>query len=536
MPTVLPAPAILDSTRPQGGQRLSRATGIEHVQRKDHQPRRGKFSDALRDADAPQQSKDYQISERKPRDASEPSRSIDSDPQLPAASEPAAELVHADIASSAPVEPGSREHSRESSENESAPPRESQNTTASRDQPPTRMIPLPVQQLQIPAPDGRQLAPPLPITYTRDIQREQTHIPAPEHAQANKNRSPIAANQAVAIPIETEFVSRQPSGQFPAPAVQQDDDAARSQQNTRQPKHPVEQPVPPAAQIAKELAVALRDDIGRDQARTNAPLLNSSPTIAPNRKPSEHAPASTERSAPSDRLTTQPTVRIEPQPQSATPAVARAMQVESAVRSDNAMAQATPGDQVILNNNAAAPHTAPQPTLTQSLHVKSDNLAQQLPTLSAPIDDSPLTGQVVRGLSAMVNQRGGTMNLRLDPPDLGQLRIQMTVARGVVTAEFHATTPQAHELLERNMAALRSTLEGHGLTVERLNVQVAAPTSQQMTRDDSNANTSNQHRQQHDAAGGESRGRRDGQQEFRREYAFEDFQILLKDLDQFALR
>ena len=253
---------------------------------------------------------------------------------------------------------------------------------------------------------------------------------------------------------------------------------------------------------------------------------------------SDHTPRRDPRGRSAEQATSTAPVRVEVQPQQTTPAVARAMQVDAAVRAEFALTQTTANDQPAANPVPSS-HASLQTSLAPSLHSKSDNLAQQLPGLSTPIEDSPLAGQVVRGLFTMVNQRGGTMNLRLDPPDLGQLRIQMTVARGMVTADFHPTTPQAHELLERNLAALRSTLEGQGLTVERLNVHGAIPSGQpQMTRDDTNANHSNQHRQHHDAAGGESRGRRDGQnqQEFHREYAFADFQNLLNVLDQFALR
>jgi hypothetical protein len=81
-----------------------------------------------------------------------------------------------------------------------------------------------------------------------------------------------------------------------------------------------------------------------------------------------------------------------------------------------------------------------------------------------------------------------------------------------VTATFTATTPEAHGLLERDLGHLRSALERHGLSVERIGVHLAPPESgatnprgadggDQAGRPDGRADP--------DAGRGESRGRRD---------------------------
>ena len=134
----------------------------------------------------------------------------------------------------------------------------------------------------------------------------------------------------------------------------------------------------------------------------------------------------------------------------------------------------------------------------------------------------------------MVNQRGGVMNMRLDPPELGQLRIQMTIVRGIVSAEFQASTQQAHVLLDKNMAALRNALEGQGLTVERLAVHVAPGAGQHTMRNDANGGDNSnqwQRQQEHNAGGQESRGRRDEQPD-RPSQALHpaDFAALFQDL------
>ncbi len=193
-------------------------------------------------------------------------------------------------------------------------------------------------------------------------------------------------------------------------------------------------------------------------------------------------------------------------PTSRVPASARAVQIDAAVRVENATGQPA-------TLQLAAPLPVP-PSLPSST---TASLVQQLPTPTTPTpsadpDHDPFTARILRGLSATLNQRGGVLTMRLEPPELGQLRIQMTITQGTVSAEFQAATPQAQALLERSLAVLRSALQGHGLTVERLTVHTAQQVNAQATRQDPPEQQTQQERQHADAGKGESRGRRDGDQ------------------------
>ncbi len=194
----------------------------------------------------------------------------------------------------------------------------------------------------------------------------------------------------------------------------------------------------------------------------------------------------------------------EPTPRA--PASARAVQIDAAVRVENAT-----GQPATLQLAAPLPVTSSLPSSTTA------SLVQELPppttpTPSADPDHDPFTARILRGLSATLNQRGGVLTMRLEPPELGQLRIQMTITQGVVSAEFQAATPQAQALLERSLAVLRAALQGHGLTVERLTVHTAQQVNAQATRQDPPEQQTQQERHHADAGKGESRGRRDGDQ------------------------
>lgn len=160
-----------------------------------------------------------------------------------------------------------------------------------------------------------------------------------------------------------------------------------------------------------------------------------------------------------------------------------------------------------------------------------------VPDAGADGSEAPTTKLVARGLSALVGQKGGSMQIRLDPPSLGDLRITMTVVNGVVNAELKTAHGQAHALLAADLTSLRQALEAQGLTVERLSIQhqpqpspspstahraehapaaqQPAPSGQPHQQGSSGDPSSQQDRQQdrqqrHDASHGQSRGRSDG--------------------------
>ena len=115
--------------------------------------------------------------------------------------------------------------------------------------------------------------------------------------------------------------------------------------------------------------------------------------------------------------------------------------------------------------------------------------------------------------------------MRLEPPALGQLRIELQIQQGAVVADFTAATPEARVLLEANLGMLRERLESQGLSVERISVHggrgtesaspVAAPAGGDARQEGAGARSDSGDRgdrsgARQDAAGGESRGRRDG--------------------------
>jgi flagellar hook-length control protein FliK len=77
--------------------------------------------------------------------------------------------------------------------------------------------------------------------------------------------------------------------------------------------------------------------------------------------------------------------------------------------------------------------------------------------------------RVARAFDAAAD-RGGTVRLRLDPPELGSLRLELTVRNGKMNARLEAETQSARNLILDSLPALRQRLAEHQIQVERFDV------------------------------------------------------------------
>ena len=155
--------------------------------------------------------------------------------------------------------------------------------------------------------------------------------------------------------------------------------------------------------------------------------------------------------------------------------------------------------------------------------IAGDAPAADLAAATEP-DLHPCAQLAAKGVALLANQRGGAITMRLEPPALGQLRIELHINQGAVVADFTAATPEARILLEANLGMLRERLESQGLSVERISVHggraaesVASATNfgaSDGRSDGADARNDGRDRSDRsgtgqDAAGSESRGRRD---------------------------
>lgn len=145
--------------------------------------------------------------------------------------------------------------------------------------------------------------------------------------------------------------------------------------------------------------------------------------------------------------------------------------------------------------------------------VDASRMVQTQSAIGNSDNDALNTSRLTRGLANAVQQRGGTVTMRLTPPEMGTVRIQMQITGASVSATFHAESASAQTLLTNQLAQLRSSLESKGMSVERLTVQPLATTASSSNTNQSQNQSDSQQQgqaQQQSAGDGRSRGQYSG--------------------------
>ncbi|QDT00048.1 flagellar hook-length control protein FliK [Adhaeretor mobilis] len=109
--------------------------------------------------------------------------------------------------------------------------------------------------------------------------------------------------------------------------------------------------------------------------------------------------------------------------------------------------------------------TTTTPSVTEATGTESD--VRDTPT----VDKNRFLGRVSGALKA-AQQRDGRIQVRLAPPELGLLRIELSVQQGSLTASLETETNAAKNLLLDNLPALRERLAEQDIRVEKFDVDV----------------------------------------------------------------
>lgn len=141
-------------------------------------------------------------------------------------------------------------------------------------------------------------------------------------------------------------------------------------------------------------------------------------------------------------------------------------------------AKATSSDNsVITTQKTGKPTNSPAAGLVNSLgrlqrggHVTGSNRSPE--GNDAPqVDVARFVGRVSKAFQT-AQQRGGTLQLRLSPPELGALRLELMVKDGAMTAALQTETDAARRVLLDHLPALRDRLAEQNIRIERFDVDV----------------------------------------------------------------
>lgn len=284
--------------------------------------------------------------------------------------------------------------------------------------------------------------------------------------------------EPTALPAQFESGKPAPSNpaQGPGPAGAQGDTPPASNQSAAQqaPPRTGEAPAHP------------------DQARTEA---------KPN--PSEHVPAPTQKAAAqnSPGLDHARTVLARLGLLSETGSTGSGTQPESGETGSQTPAGSQPGSSV------------PQAVLGKGVSMVIDRLTPAGIENESSKEPSPTAvEQVVRVVRAQIGERQSHVRLQLQPPELGQLRIDVRITGNSVQIHIQSQTQAAHQMLQARAGELRLALESQGLNVERTQFEIREPSqsAQSHARHD-NADTQTAARDAHPETGPRERGHADAE-------------------------
>jgi len=109
---------------------------------------------------------------------------------------------------------------------------------------------------------------------------------------------------------------------------------------------------------------------------------------------------------------------------------------------------------------------APTQVETRSAEAPAQAAAPRATTGPLQVEDSRVIGQIVRGASIMTSQGRTEVRVRLRPPELGTVHVELSSDRtNVLEARIVAEREEVRELIERNLPELRQALQGAGVHV-----------------------------------------------------------------------
>lgn len=138
---------------------------------------------------------------------------------------------------------------------------------------------------------------------------------------------------------------------------------------------------------------------------------------------------------------------------------------------------------VTQDSNIQAPNTQ---HLSFSYQVNTAQTTTSSSPLTAPgntfyqlgsgniVPDSAVVDQMIAHFSVNNRLQTGSVNLKLYPQELGELRMEIKVEQDNVKAHIVAQSPHAQEMIDRHMPRLREALEQQGLHLQQVEVTVAA--------------------------------------------------------------
>ena len=317
--------------------------------------------------------------------------------------------------------------------------------------------------------DGQEAKPPTPEAPPQAAPQPAPTAPAPAPAVAEAAAAhvqpPVSATPTTPAPQKSGKSDTKPSKADATPekpeATKQSDSAPAPTQAIAQPVTPAAPPTPQAVPLAATPDTSATP-AAKDDAGVAAVQSNGKSAAAP--KPHTPAPAAPQAAAQPDAPS--PDTGKSGEPKANATRAAKAAVTATGAKTANASG----ADFSALVRTAAAhsePSAAPS-ALSSAGGATSIQAAATDPSAidiaSARAAAAPVSAQVAREIVRRANGDNTRFELRLDPPELGKIQVQLDVSRDhKVTAVVSADNPQALSDLTRGARDLQQALQSAGL-------------------------------------------------------------------------
>jgi flagellar hook-length control protein FliK len=137
--------------------------------------------------------------------------------------------------------------------------------------------------------------------------------------------------------------------------------------------------------------------------------------------------------------------------------------------------------------------------------------AVRAPTLSQPqtsqaryVDPAENYARLAQAMKVSAARGGSTATLQLSPPELGKVKLNITVKDGVMSANVVTESKEARSVLVNNLAELKTNLEQQGIKVENFDIRYSRDNNE-AERDQGAYQQGSRRRSQHETSDGEGR-------------------------------
>ena len=124
----------------------------------------------------------------------------------------------------------------------------------------------------------------------------------------------------------------------------------------------------------------------------------------------------------------------------------------------------------ILKTDFSEAQTIAAETFMKNLEMAAEEVGN---VSEAQTDIREIVSQVVERIKVQLNPDSTSLEMRLNPENLGRVSINITSKEGVMTAEIRTENRQAKEAIESQLQLFKENIEAKGIKVEAIEVRIS---------------------------------------------------------------